>query len=34
MIANVPGSVPPGVDAIHNPRPLGYAANLNLGFAR
>jgi len=33
VIANVPGSVPDGVDAIHNPRPLGYAANLNLGFA-
>jgi GT2 family glycosyltransferase len=34
VVANVPGSVPPGVEAIHNPRPLGYAANLNLGFAR
>jgi N-acetylglucosaminyl-diphospho-decaprenol L-rhamnosyltransferase len=34
VVANVPGSVPAGVHAIHNPRPLGYAANLNLGFAR
>jgi GT2 family glycosyltransferase len=34
VIANVPGSVPDGVDAIHNPRPLGFAANLNRGFAR
>jgi N-acetylglucosaminyl-diphospho-decaprenol L-rhamnosyltransferase len=34
VVANVPGSVPPGVEAIQNERPLGYAANLNLGFAR
>ncbi len=34
VIANVPGSVPAGVEAIENPRPLGYAANLNLGVAR
>jgi hypothetical protein len=34
VIANVPGSVPGGVVAIANPRPLGYAANLNLGVAR
>ena len=34
VVANVPGSVPPGVEAIHNEKPLGYAANLNLGFAR
>jgi GT2 family glycosyltransferase len=34
VIANVPGSVPAGVDAIRNERPLGYAANLNNGFAR
>jgi GT2 family glycosyltransferase len=34
VIANVPGSVPEGVDAIHNARPLGFAANLNLGIAR
>ena len=34
VIANVPNSVPDGVDAVHNERPLGYAANLNRGFAR
>jgi len=34
VIANVPGSVPAGVEAIENARPLGYAANLNLGLAR
>ena len=34
VIANVPGSVPPGIDAVENVRPLGYAANLNLGAAR
>src|SRR5262249_18498612 len=34
VVANVPASAPPGVDAIENARPLGYAANLNLGFAR
>jgi GT2 family glycosyltransferase len=34
VIANVPGSVPDGVDAIHNAEPLGFAANLNRGFAR
>jgi GT2 family glycosyltransferase len=34
VVANVPGSAPPGVEAIHNERPLGYAANLNLGFAQ
>ena len=34
VVANVPGSVPPGVEAIHNEHPLGYAANLNLGFSR
>jgi N-acetylglucosaminyl-diphospho-decaprenol L-rhamnosyltransferase len=33
VIANVPGSVPEGVDAIENERPLGYAANLNVGIA-
>jgi GT2 family glycosyltransferase len=31
VIANVPGSVPRGVEAILNERPLGYAANLNKG---
>ena len=34
VIANVPGSVPDGVDAVHNERPLGFGANLNRGFAR
>jgi N-acetylglucosaminyl-diphospho-decaprenol L-rhamnosyltransferase len=34
VIANVPGSVPPGVEAIENDRPRGYAANINLGVAR
>jgi hypothetical protein len=34
LIANVPGSVPAGVDALVNRRPLGFAANLNLGVAR
>jgi GT2 family glycosyltransferase len=34
VIANVPGSVPDGVGALHNKRPLGYAANVNLGVAR
>jgi GT2 family glycosyltransferase len=34
VVANVPGSVPPGVEAIENERPLGYAANLNRGFSR
>ena len=33
VIANVPGSVPQGVEAVENDRPLGYAANLNKGFA-
>jgi hypothetical protein len=33
VIANVPGSVPAGVEAIHNARPLGFAANLNRGVA-
>jgi GT2 family glycosyltransferase len=34
VIANVPGSVSDGVEAIHNPQPLGFATNLNRGFAR
>jgi len=34
VIANIPGSVPDGVEALHSERPLGYAANLNRGFAR
>jgi GT2 family glycosyltransferase len=33
VIANIPGSVPAGVDAVHNEAALGYAANLNKGFA-
>jgi N-acetylglucosaminyl-diphospho-decaprenol L-rhamnosyltransferase len=33
VIANAPGSVPPGVEALHNERPLGYGANLNKGAA-
>ena len=33
LIANIPGSVPAGVEAVHNERPLGYAANLNRGTA-
>jgi len=34
VIANVPGSTPPDVDAIHNERPLGFGANVNRGVAR
>jgi GT2 family glycosyltransferase len=34
VIANVPGSVEPGVQAIHNDAPLGFGANLNRGVAR
>jgi N-acetylglucosaminyl-diphospho-decaprenol L-rhamnosyltransferase len=34
VIANIPGSVPAGVDAVVNAEPLGFAANLNTGFAR
>ena len=34
VIANVPGSVPDDVEAIANERPLGFAANANLGVAR
>jgi GT2 family glycosyltransferase len=34
VIANVPGSAPPGISTIENASPLGYAANLNLGLAR
>jgi GT2 family glycosyltransferase len=33
VIANVPGSAPPGVEAVENERPLGFAANLNKGSA-
>jgi GT2 family glycosyltransferase len=31
VIANIPGSVPDGVDAVHNERPLGFGANVNKG---
>jgi N-acetylglucosaminyl-diphospho-decaprenol L-rhamnosyltransferase len=31
VIANVPGSVPPGVDAVHNASPAGFGANVNRG---
>ena len=34
VIANVPGSVLPGIDALHNEHPLGFAANVNRGIAR
>jgi GT2 family glycosyltransferase len=34
VIGNVPGSVPPGIDAIENRRPLGFAENANLGLSR
>jgi GT2 family glycosyltransferase len=33
VIANIPGSVPDGVEAVHNERPLGYGANVNQGVA-
>jgi GT2 family glycosyltransferase len=33
VIANVPGSVPSDLDAVHNDQPAGFAANLNRGFA-
>ena len=33
VIANIPGSVPDGVDAVHNPAPLGFGANVNRGAA-
>lgn len=33
VIANMPGSVPDGVDAVHNERPLGFGANVNRGVA-
>jgi GT2 family glycosyltransferase len=34
VIANIPGSVPAGVEALENDRPLGFAANVNLGLTR
>jgi len=33
VIANIPGSVPDGVDAVHNDAPLGFGANINRGVA-
>ena len=33
VIANIPGSVPAGLDAVHNPSPLGFGANVNRGAA-
>ncbi|HKU58981.1 MAG TPA: glycosyltransferase family 2 protein [Gaiellaceae bacterium] len=33
VIANIPGSVPDGVDAVHNERPRGFGANVNRGAA-
>jgi GT2 family glycosyltransferase len=32
VIANVPGSVPFGVESFANERPLGFGANINLGL--
>jgi GT2 family glycosyltransferase len=34
VIANIPGSVSDGVDAVHNEQPLGFGANVNMGAAR
>ena len=33
VIANIPGSVPGGVDAVHNDHSLGFGANVNKGAA-
>jgi N-acetylglucosaminyl-diphospho-decaprenol L-rhamnosyltransferase len=33
VISNIPGSVPAGVDAVHNAQPLGFGANVNMGTA-
>ena len=33
VIANIPGSVPDGVEAVHNERPLGFGTNVNMGAA-
>ena len=32
VIANIPGSVTDGVEAVHNDRPLGFGANVNKGL--
>jgi GT2 family glycosyltransferase len=34
VIANIPGSVPGGVEAVHNRSPLGFGGNVNLGASR
>ena len=34
VIANIKGSVPAGVEALANDRPLGFGANVNLGLTR
>jgi N-acetylglucosaminyl-diphospho-decaprenol L-rhamnosyltransferase len=34
VIANVPGSAPAGSGVLENDRPLGFAANVNLGVSR
>ena len=34
VIANIPGSVPRGVDALVNDTPLGFAAHVNVGLTR
>jgi GT2 family glycosyltransferase len=34
VISNIPGSVPEGVDAVRNERPLGFGTNVNNGVAR
>jgi GT2 family glycosyltransferase len=33
VIANIPGSVPDGVEAVHNEHPLGFGTNVNMGAA-
>jgi N-acetylglucosaminyl-diphospho-decaprenol L-rhamnosyltransferase len=33
VIANIPDSVPDGVEAVHNEQPLGFGANVNKGAA-
>jgi len=33
VIANIPGSVPEGVEAVHNEQPLGFGRNVNRGAA-
>jgi GT2 family glycosyltransferase len=33
VIANIPGSVPDGVEAVHNEQSLGFGANVNKGAA-